>query len=502
MKLTKIIIALSFASLSLSSLGQGILEQAKQRNKEAKYGEAIKLLSPYVETHKDIYSLWLYGQTLHLAKKYRSAQKIYGEAVQKFPNNTYLKLDYATKLAETQKFKKAIEILKPFAAHKGEIQFFATKELARIYLWEGKYDLAKETIDKALVFNFSDKDALKIAKEIATAQKNWVGMDVSNFSDDQPQKRFSPQAYAGFYINDMLSVGMVADLISYNADNITSSKIGGGAFANFNLHTIKAKSKIELGIGKLPSGESAINASFLFSKRLTKCLEFEFSTSYSPYLLTNISLEDKLMNTQYGGALVLNHPLGFNGRLLYDVSNFPSEENGYITNGYITKGGWLLSPKLKVSLFELSVGYGYSYSDSKESNFVSEKSLSHILTNWTPTLTIDGYYNPFFTPINQTIHSIIGVLGVNITDQIKFGTTVSYGFNSSTDNPYLYLDKNNNSETIIATRYDNMDFSPFIVDVNIAYQVLSDLSINGYYKYQKANFYKSNLVGLKINYLF
>ncbi len=496
MKITRIIIALAFGCLSFPFLGQDILEQAKTKNKEAKYGEAVKLLKPYFETHKDVNSFWLYGQSLHLAKKYRSAQKVYAEAVNKFPNNTYLKLDYAKKLAETQNFKKAIEILEPFASQKGGAQFFATKELARIYLWQGKYDLAKETIDKALAINFNDKDALKIAKEIEMAQKNWVALDLYHFSDDQPQKRLSPKAEVGFYINDMLSVGVKADAISYNANNITASKIGGRAFANVNLYPITAKSKVELGLDKLPSGESAVNASFLFSKRLTKCLNLEVSTSYKPYLLTNVSLQNKFMTMQYGGALVLNHPLGFSGRLLYNVNVFPKEDNSYIT-----KGGWLLSPKLKVSLFELSLGYGYNYSNAVKSNFVSEKPLSNVLSNWTPGLVINGYYNPFFTPINQTIHSVIGVLGINVTKAIKLGTTVSYGFKSTTDNPYLFL-SNNNNETIIATDYVNMKFSPIIVNLSLAYQASTDLSINAYYKYQKANFYKSNLVGLKINYLF
>ena len=482
--------------VSGSFYAQDILEQAKSLNSEGKFNSSIKLLKTHFATHKDVNSFWLYGQTLHLAKKYRSAQEVYSEAVQKFPNNTYLKLDYATKLAEAQRFKKAIEILKPFASVKGNEQFFATKELARIYLWQGKYDLAKETIDKALAINFSDNDALKIAEEITIIQKNWAGLDISNFSDDQPQKRFSPKAEVGFYINDMLSVGISADAISYNADNITSSKIGGSAFANFNLHPITATSKIALGLDKLPSGESAINASFLFSKRLTKCLNVEVSTSYKPYLLTNVSLQEKLMKTQYGAALVLNHPLGFNGRLLYDVNNFPSDKNGYIT-----KGGWLLSPQLKVSIFELSAGYGYNYSNATESNFVSKESLNTILSSWTPGLEINGYYNPFFTPINQTIHSVIGVLGINLTKDIKFGTTISYGFKSETDNPYLFLD-NKNSETVIATKYESMKFSPLNVDLNLGYKVLKDLSLNVYYKYQKANFYKSNLIGVKINYLF
>jgi len=183
--------------------------------------------------------------------------------------------------------------------------------------------------------------------------------------------------------------------------------------------------------------------------------------------------------------------------LLYNASKFPAEDNGYIT-----KGGWLLSPQLKLSVLELSAGYGYSYSDAEKSNFVSKESVSTIVANWEPNLVIDGYYNPFFTPINQTIHSVIGVLGINFTSAIKLSTTVSYGFKSTTDNPYLYLGKGKYNEIIIKTGYENMEFSPMDVKVNLSYKATKDLSFKAYYKYQKANFYISNLVGVKVNYLF
>jgi len=492
---SKIIIVITFISLSFSVLGQNTLEQAKKKNQESKYNEALNLLVPYLETHKDLNSLWLYGQTLHLAKKYKKSRKTYQEAISLFPNSDYLKLDYAAKLAEGQKFNEALAILTPYS-DEGSYQLLALKKIATIYYWQGKYDRAKMTLDKAFKISSNEKELLALADKIAIAQKNWVEVDFSKYTDDQPQSQIIPKSELGFYINDNISAGVKQDISKYSyLEEASSSKIGARGFVNINLHPIKTKSEIELGFDKIPAGKTVLNTSLLVLKQLNKSLTLEASTSYKPYLLTNISLDEKIMQQQYGGALVLNHKTGFNGRLLYEMNKF---EN----NHYFTKGGWILSPTLKASVFEMSLGYGYSFSNSDSSSFVAVNSPGYLLDNWSPSMKVNGIYNPLFTPVNQEIHMVIGVLDVRLSKDVKLGTTISYGFKSTTDNPYLFLNKDKDNQTIIETDYVTITYTPLDINSYIAYKIAGNLDLNFYHKYQTTKYYKGSFIGVKVNYLF
>jgi len=493
-----VVIMLLISNLLLSQ-ENNILEKVKELNTKHKYSKSLNLLEIYSESHRDINTLWLYGHTLHLAKKYKSSQQKYKQAIELFPNNKILKLDFANKLTEAGKLDFAIKMLKPFTKIKDENQFFATKSIAKIYFWKGEYDIASNYIEKAIKLNDKDVEVLEFKELIDLSRMNSVGLNIQYSNDNQPLSVFSTELEGAYYINDFASIGLKLNTPVYNLDK-TYFGVGLKAFNTLTFHKLKAKSHIEIGIDKLPNNKFIFNGLILLKKHIYKHLGVELNTSYLPYLLTNSSISKDIMELKYGLAFTWNNPNGFVARTALDINQFPSEKNLYYTASI-----WALSPKIKLSIFDFRVGYGFSYSDSKENTYTSINSLENVIaTNWdNDQLHIDGNYEPYFTPSKIMINSIIGSIDVKPISKLKINLTGKFGFYSTLNTPYLKLKADTIAiEYFIDRQFAKEQYFPFEINTSVGYNVLSNLLIKAEYHYLSTNYYNNHLVGLKAKYLF
>lgn len=475
------------------------LNRAKDLNSEKKYKESLKILESWNQTHQDLNSLWLYAETLHLGKKYKKSQKVYQRLIKKFPNEKILQLDFANKLAESGQLDKAITKLKPFTHNKNEYQNAGLEFLAKVYFWQGAYDDALRTINKVLKAEPKNKKASKLKQQIVRARSHWVAVHFTYLTDNQPRTTMRPEIEAGYYINDFATIGANFKQTSYQADTLDYSGSRYQLFNNLNFRKMKLKSHLELGFNKLPNGESAINALVLLKKNLYKYVNLEVHASSEPYLLTNIALEKTIQELQYGVALTWENPNGFTARTGYDSNQFPSENNQYYTGSI-----WALSPKLKASFLELRLGYGFSYSDSQTSTFTAKDSLNTIIdNNWdNDQLQIEGFYNPFFSPSKQMIHSGILSLNKKPNDKFSINFTGSYGFYSLNDNPYLKLKTNEDDEYYIERLFTQERYYPMGINSSIAYTISSHFAFNANYQYQSTKYYDNQLANLILKYTF
>jgi len=481
-----------FSSSFLFGQKMDTLKKVQELNQQQHYKESIKLLNDYRHHNKnEIYGDWLYAHTLHLTGQFTKSQSTYYALENKNPYNYDIKLDRINKVVEHGNLNKAIKQL-----HHIELQlpkdynFVAHKLLSQLYYWKGDYDNAADEIDKALYLYFDEKSALALKKKIKHARSNWLDINLGYFSDDQPMTILAPKVEAGFYVSTRTSVGakLSYPIYSFSGDSYTTPWLS--AFSKFNF--IEPKISVKVGIGAIsyPSNDKALTGYIDAKKQFSKYLNLSVNAALAPYLSTTFSIPSKLMETKYGISLNYNNPKGFIGKAAYSINQFSA-----LDNSFYTASGWVVSPPLALANLELRAGYGINYSNSQTDNFTAVESLDTILANWDSTYTIEGTYNPFFSPSNQLIHSAIGMIKYTINKDINIGVDVNYGFSATLDAPYLFLDKKNN-ETTISRKFEKTTYHPMDINTYINYNWSTDLQLKAFYKLQRTSYYESNYFGL------
>lgn len=475
------------------------LTAAKELSAQHKYKEACQLLESYYAHHQDeLYAGWLYASALHQEKKYKRSQAVFDSTILLFPDNIDLKLDYAMKLAEAGASREAMYQLNEMGSSLPDAyQQLVSLTKARIYYWQGAYDKAEKEVEQALAISAGDPQAVSLKKSIDQARSNWLVVDASYSTDDQPLQIITPSVKTIFYHNAMFTWGASFDAPVFLETEKTLSGQWLDGFAKFSFLGPKITLKINAGGLRLPATDFDWTAGVHLDKTIWKHLSAGLSAERLPYMATLTSLNKKVMQARYSAYVSWIDPNGWMGNASYDLNSFPSFDNHYYTAGV-----WLVTPALKLSVFSFKAGYGFSYSDSKESTYVSDKSLNEIIDNWDTTTVVTGVYDPFFSPNKQSVHSAILIITAVPVPKLNISLTANYGFLAKAQTPYLYLDKHNNGEIYIHREFYEDRYHPLQFDGKISYDISGDFSIYGYYTYQRTNFYTLNLFGLTTIYHF
>ncbi len=491
-----ILIILLLLGLNAFSQNKEILQKARKMNAKHQYDASIKLLENYLQTRKDVYTLWLYGQTLHAAKKYGKALVAYEKALHLDPNNSVLKYDYALKSADAGKLNQAIKLMKPYAKYKSDYQFDAYKNLAKFYYWQGAYDQANNNLQKAKWFK-KDSETNWLQGKINQARSNYANAGFSVFSDDQPLTIITPKLGLGYYVNQTITVGADVDLPLYSLPNKQLTGLALKPFVTANLFSIATKATIVLDYEKLPNNETVLGGKLGLSKYVMKNLNAEANFEYTPYLHTLISLDNKLMQSHYNFGLVWNDPKGITGRLAFDQFSFSS-----LNNGYYSASAWALSPKYGFGIVALRAGLGINYSDTTTNTFVADDDIATIKANYTEGQNILGHYEPFFSPSNQLITSVIVSAASQLNNELTLSVDGNFGVYATTDNPYLFLDKNDENQDFINRGFDTINYFPVTAKLSIDYLLSNNIALKAHYTFQSTNYYQSHLAGIMALYKF
>ena len=478
---------------------QDTLALAKKWNESGKPHKASSILSEYYPNHaQDLYAGWLYAISLHQSGRFAKSQKIYDRLTALFPENYDLRLDRINKLAETGHFNQVLEQIE---IEKANFPLSYQQELlntkAKIFFWQGDYDKALKNVKAYIAVNPGDGSALSLKKKIELARKAWLNVDYTYFGDDQPMIKNTPSFRYQHYINSNLTVGAYVDMFFYGYES--KSELTNWTKVNATYRFFKSSMIIKAEIGNIyySSGNNALTGLLSVTKGIIPNLSVTAYAERAPYLATTFSVDKKVMVTQSGVSLDWNDNKGFMGRLSYDISLFPE-----INNSYYSISGWLVSPSLKIKKVGLRLGYGYNYSTSEENTFVSKYDLDYIESNWTTDYQIEGVYNPFFSPQNQHVHSLIGLINYKPNSRINLGFDMGYGFIGEADSPILYLNKNDKGENFVDRDYYRVSYHPLYVNTFFSYKFTDRLDIKIFYKYQKTFYYQSNLLGISSRIVF
>jgi tetratricopeptide (TPR) repeat protein len=495
-----LVVALLFtAVVHVTAQETDTLETAKALGAQQKYKESCQLLETYYAGHQqDLYAGWLYATALHQVKKYKKSQVVFDRLIQLFPDNLDLRLDYAAKLTEAGNFREALYQLNEMGSSLPEPYLLAIGLIkARMYYWQGAYDKAEKEVNQVLAISAKDPQAVSLKKNIDRARSNWLIADASYSSDDQPLQIITPSVKTIFYQKAQFSWGINFNAPVFLETEKTLSSQWLNGFARFSFLGPKISLKINAGGLRLPSTDFDWTAAIHLDKTIWKHLKAGLSAERLPYLATLISLDKKVMQARYSAYVSWSDPNGWMGNAAYDLNSFSS-----FNNYYYTAGAWLVTPPLKLSVFSFKAGYGFSYSDSKENTFVSDKPLNEIIDNWDTTTVVTGIYDPFFSPDKQTVHSAILIMSVMPVQKLNISLTANYGFLAKAQTPYLYLDKDDNGVIYIHRDFYEDRYHPLQFDGKISYDISGNFSIYGYYTYQRTNFYTLNLFGLTTIYRF
>lgn len=138
------------------------LNHAKQLKANGKLQVAFKLLREFHANHRsDFNSTWLYAQTAWWAGEFKTADKVYDEAIRLSPSNYSLKLEYAQMLVDKGNYEKAKPLLTAYS------KFDPTNNdlhmaFTEIYLRENPKD--KNAV--AQFFKPSGSDTISVAKKL------------------------------------------------------------------------------------------------------------------------------------------------------------------------------------------------------------------------------------------------------------------------------------------------------------------------------------------------
>jgi len=483
---------LSIGSLSYSSPVRDSLEMAKNLRKQGKYKDAYKLLRRSEAGHPhDLNITWLYAQTALWTGHIAVSEKAYADAMRDHPGNYYLMLDYARMLVEIGEYSRALPLISAYLKFDPE-SVDANLLMGKMDYYKSQYPAAKGWLDKVISKEPENQDAGKLRHEIYLARSPHFGINGGFTTDDQPMTTITPSVVFGLFLHTLsdLHITLAAPIFQNSGKTREAYWLSATNTAVFP----DSKTSMTLGAGILryPSGKKMNwTGNFGISKTLIRQLDLGLEFDRAPYFYTLSSIDTSLMQNHAALSLAWNESKTWTGRLTIEGSKYSWDHHN--TYGF---NFWGFAPPLKLSVFEFRIGYGFNYSTANQNRFTSQKTLQEILTNFDSAAPIKGVYNPYFTPKDQQVHSVLGSVDFRPSKSLLMGISANYGFYATARIPYLYL---NTTASGFETGFLRTAFHPVEASAFAEFRLSEQIHLKLEYKYRKTYYYTSNYAGFGLN---
>jgi tetratricopeptide (TPR) repeat protein len=471
------------------------LNLAKQLRGEGKIQQSYSLLKKAYAHHPDELNVaWLTAQTAFWANRIGKSGKLYEKAVQSNPKNLYLQLDYAKMLVNTGNFKKAVPLLDNYLAY-DSANAQALTALSRIFFWRCRYTEADRLVTKALKSDPKYPEASSLYKEIVLARAPYLKIGAGYGSDDQPMQTLSTVVEAGFYLHALSALHFTFQAPVFIRDGKTANAF---IFQAGNISFISRANLtigLDAGVVKFPDNNHyALTVNLDIDKIILRHLVLSVSAQRNPYFSTRSSIDSVVIQNHLSGSIGWNNRNSWNGEMGVDAFTYPFDHN-LTYSGY----AWVFGPPMKFSVFRLQLGYGYNYSNSKKSRYGPEKSLPDILSGYDANSKIEGVYNPYFTPNDQQVHSLLLAFTCHPLKWMDLSLNANAGFYATTQVPYLYLDKDATDSTILRTGFAPAGFNPITVRLQALMKLSDVVHLQVDYSFMSTYFYSSHYAGVGLN---
>jgi len=491
-----VIILLGCFALSAHSQQEfDTLTYAVKLHEKGSYKEEYTLLAQYRKTHKaDVNTEWLYGQAAFFMGKSREMMQVYEANIAANTDNYYLRLDYAFKLVEVGQLEKAKKDLKTYLPYDtANAQIYAS--LAKIEYWQSNYKVAYSEITNAIRLAPNNTSFVALRDEVELAMSPWVsaGFEVNN--DNQPIYTELPSIEGGMFFGPLA----ITDASVQEQRIFANGKLLNAQYYKIGNKSLIAKYglmvRLQAGAVHYPVGKTKATGLVGVDETLFKAVTITAQAERKPYLSMLRSLDTTIATTDVTASIKWIKPGSFMGQVAYTVSLFDDD------NQISTRSAWVVTPELKLWKLGFRVGYGYSFTTSKTDMYNPVKNKAELFEDIYYSSTVAGSFDPYLTPKNQEVNSVIGVVTFKPAKALSFTLSGSYGFKASIKTPFLYGYYDDKSNVIVAKDFYKEKYTTLDLHARADVHITRRLSAKIEYGHSHPNFYYTNdnaSVGLKM----
>ena len=471
---------------------------ARKLIEKGKPHKAFRLMKSYGKDHPDDFNTaWLYAKTAYLANRISVSGKQYRKAIRLSPGNLYARLDYADYLVNTGRFEQAQGNLDAYLAYdKGNYKALVLK--SKIDYWQSDYKAANQKLDKIPGEYSGEPDVTRLRNDINLAESPWLGINGNFFADNQPLQCYNLSASAGLFLHPHASPYIRLAEPLFDADGVYQL----ASWIQVGNRSVFAKPgmnlDLSLGFIKFPSANTySWSGSAELSKTFFYHLPVSLTVCQNPYFSTLGSIDARVFEDHITLTAGWDRQTSWYGQATVDYSFYPIDNSGIYSGN-----GWVFAPPVSLAPFTFRVGYGFAYSNADVNQFVAEKTVDEIISDYSTTTEIKGVYVPYFTPRNQQVHSLLIGIQIHPGKVIRIGLNANFGLMAMADIPYLFLDKDANGTVFINKGYSYQHYTPIEATGKIAFRISNTVNLEADYTFSSTYFYIRNYtdIGLKIRF--
>lgn len=475
------------------------LAKAKSILNEGQISEAVKLLQSMEEVYPgDENIMRLRGQAFYWSKDFEMTKAYFSRSIEAYPSLQFIKLDYGRILFQLQSYREATPILESYLISNPEDPE-ANILLAQMNYWQGGSPKISYAYLEKILTPFPDNEAAKSVKleiEQATAPK--ITLQVGNFSDSQPMRYSFLEGSFGLYQAALLQPEITASISSYQTDQLISF---------FTLRNTSSFTQTGTSV-TLSAGYTASNSwekgvglyGIKLDQKIKSGFTLNLSAAKESYFYTLASLDQVITPTMLKASFGRDYGGNFSGRLWIQNATFQDD------NAVNAFGAWFLYPVLKLPLVRLEFGYAYTHGDSKEVRFGPTLPIQGRVSTTDIGTVIPGSYQPYFTPINQQIHGLMGKITFSPSTSIKLDASTNIGVKATIDNPNMIYYGVGNSpanrpivEDDLFLILNPLSYTPWDLAFNFEWELSDYSALRFSYVHQTTVFFNSNSLNLKFS---
>jgi len=512
-----ILIFLSFYTPSFSQNQDqyNYINKAKELINNQELPEAIKILKDLEkEDPRNLDVIQLYSQALYWNQDFDATLALYKKSMKNFPQSDVLKIHFGRIHFELNNYFEAKKLLTSYVEQQPEDPE-AGILLATIAYWEGKPpQVALEYLDEVLEHHPENSDAKALMKEILVSTAPNLRLSSAFYSDSQPlQAKINTVEYSNYQSSWLQPSVMFQNRNFKQADPTLLIQLSNKAFFS------KSGTELLMRVGLFnDSWHNEFSPTYGFDVRQKIVEKWSLSGGIDrrPYVFTLASLNNNLMPTTYSAGLGRQSDR-WTGNISMSHTQF--EDDNYVRVGTAS----LIFALIKSSTLKINLGYGFMMADSKESRFRLADPFHAYVHETEIGTQFPGIFDPYFTPQNQSVHSIISDISFKISPKIQVNLYGNIGINARIDNPNVifygssdpshYVEHPapidpNITTPVVAHRIHREDiyrimipteYFPMDLKGSFNWNMTKNLNLKTEYAYQRAVFFDSHMLSLGLN---
>ena len=441
---------------------------------------ADQLLIRYTTWHQDLDAFILHAWVLYWKKEFPAMEAVFEKAFQSFPGAWSLHLEYGRILWEMGKLHPAEIHLRAYLERDpGHLE--ANTLLAYLYLWNGHTKKAQNLAYWLLEQDPQNGRAGSVLSEVQAQTIPHLNLTPSWFTDDQPLNNYQAELETGWYQSWLLAPSLQVRFRQSATDSL-GYPFFQSTLAN-RVYLSKTQTRIGLSAGLFSPFSAENTTSFTWGAGLYQTLPAHFALEAGlekrPYLYTLQSIREPFLERFFQVALHYNLSDKWVGKAAFEKQLFPDD------NEVQTAYAWFLAPLLDRWGLRIQAGYGFAYSDAGENRFQPE-----------------GIYDPYFTPRDQAIHSLLASIQFSRIKNIHLALRGSAGVYATAGIPYFYLDMDQEGQVYQHRGFQSDRYFPLEIHAEASWKIAASSSLGLAYSYSQLLFYTAHSVGLQFQYLF